>query len=200
MRTDWLQRHARYTPDAEALVWTPTGRALTYAQCHQQGDRLAAWLASEHDLEKGDRVAVLAKNTVEHVLLFIAAQKAGFILVPLNFRLARPELQYLVEDSDPAVLFFADDYAETAQALTTGAARQPLGAVRAAAEDEAAERPAPSAPLGLDDALMILYTSGTTGRPKGAVLTHGMLFFNSVNTEMRLDLTAQDASFNAAPF
>jgi fatty-acyl-CoA synthase len=207
IRTDWLARHALYTPDADALVWAPTGEALTYADCHEQGQRLAAWLAAEHGLRKGDRVAVLAQNTLEHVLLFIAAQKAGFILVPLNFRLAQPELQYLVEDSDPAVLFFSEKYADTARALDTGAPRHPLAQVRAAggedggengSEEHAADMPA--AECDLDDPLMILYTSGTTGRPKGAILTHGMLFFNSVNTEMRLDLTARDASFNAAPF
>lgn len=199
VRTDWLERHALYAPEAEALVWVPTSEALTYADCHRLGERLAAALAHEHGVQQGDRLAVLAENSLEHVLLFFAAQKAGFILVPLNYRLARPELQYLIEDSDPALLFASEDYAATADALATDARRCPLTAVRALIDD-APERESPRAAIGLDDPLMILYTSGTTGKPKGAIVSHEMVFWNAVNTAMRLDVTAGDISFNAAPF
>jgi len=200
IRTDWLDRNAQYTPNAPALVWQPTGKAYTYAKLNALGNRLARALASAHGLEPGDRIAVLAENTVEHVLLFVAAQKAGFVLVPLNFRLAAPELQYLVDDSDPALLFVASDYAGTAGALRTDAHRLPLDDVHALIDTAPADAVPPDADSGLDDPLMILYTSGTTGRPKGAIISHGMVVWNSVNTELRLDLTAQDRSFNAAPF
>ena len=198
-RTDWLERNAQYTPDATALVWVPTGERYTYADLHRKGERLAAALADTYGLTAGDRIAVLAANTVEHVLLFVAAQKAGVVLVPLNVRLAPPEVQYLVDDSDPHVLFVADDHAETAQDLDTDAHLVPLEDVEAliaSASGETADRATPD----MEDPLMILYTSGTTGRPKGAVIPHRMLFWNSVNTELRLDLTSQDRSFNAAPF
>ena len=197
-RTDWLERNALYTPDATALVWAPTGTRYTFADLHETGERLAAALADTYGLSRGDRVAVLAENTVEHVLLFIAAQKAGFVLVPLNYRLAPPELQYLVDDSAPHVLFVAADYTGTATGLDTSAHLVPLAEVEALIADgpPRSHGPAPA----LDDPLMILYTSGTTGRPKGAILPHRMLFWNSVNTELRLDLTAHDRSFNAAPF
>jgi fatty-acyl-CoA synthase len=208
IRTDWLARNAQYTPDATALVWQPTGATYTYAELNALGNRLAQALASEHGLEAGDRIAVLAENTVEHVLLFIAAQKAGFVLVPLNFRLTTPELQYLVDDSDPALLFAAANYADTAEALSTDAHVVPLDDVHALIDTirprtdvllERLNRNRATGP-GLDDPLMILYTSGTTGRPKGAIISHGMVVWNSINTELRLDLTSQDRSFNAAPF
>ncbi len=198
VRTDWLERHALYTPEATALVWAPSGRALSFAECHAAGEALAAALATEHGLCKGDRIAVLAENTLEHVLLFFAAQKAGFVLVPFNFRLAAPELQHLAQDSDPALLFFSEDYAETSGTLSTKAERLPLSEVEALLDGP--EREAEHAEVGLDDPLMILYTSGTTGKPKGAIISHGMLFWNAVNTALRLDLTAADRSFNAAPF
>ncbi|NBC18481.1 MAG: AMP-binding protein [Bacteroidetes bacterium] len=200
IRTDWLERHALYHPDRVALVWEPTGDEYTYGACHRIGTRLAHGLLDRYDLAPGDRVAILAENTLEHVLLFIAAQKAGLILVPLNFRLAVPELQYIVGDSDPAVLFYSDDYAETVDALTTDARRAPLATVDDLIDGEGAAPILDVDPPGLDDPLMLLYTSGTTGRPKGALITHGMLFWNAVNTEMRLDLTSADVSFNAAPF
>lgn len=197
-RTDWLDRNALYTPDAPALVWAPTGEKYTYAQLHRASECLAAGLAEHFDLSKGDRIAVLAENTMEHVLLFCAAQKAGYILVPLNFRLATPELQYLVDDSEPHVLFASEEYLETAHGLKRDAPVAALGHVGelAASTPEGTGRAAPD----LDDPLMILYTSGTTGRPKGAVISHKMLFWNSINTELRLNLTAADRSFNAAPF
>ena len=200
IRTDWTARHARYTPHAPALVWAPTGRTYTYAELHQQGERLAYQLRAEYDLAPGDRIGVLAENSAEHVLLFVAAQKAGFVLVPLNYRLTASELQYLVDDSAPSVLFVGDAQAATARELRLNAPTQPVSDVSALVVE------APRAPARRDasptfnDPLMLLYTSGTTGRPKGAIISHGMLFWNAVNTEMRLDLTSADRSFNAAPF
>lgn len=197
-RTDWLSRNALYTPDAPALVWAPTGETYTYAELHRAGARLAKGLAERFALSKGDRIAVLAENTTEHVLLFCAAQTAGYVLVPLNFRLAPPELQYLVDDSDPHVTFASEGYRDTAQDLDGGEPVVPLGAVEDLIESASGET-GDDGP-DLDDPLMILYTSGTTGRPKGAIISHKMLFWNSVNTELRLNLTAEDRSFNAAPF
>ena len=200
IRTDWTERHARYTPDAPALVWGPTGRIYTYADLHEQGEKLAHQLHAQYNLQPGDRIGILAENSVEHVQLFIAAQKAGFVLVPLNYRLTASELQYLVDDSAPSVLFVPDNYADTAQLLDTPAHLLPLEAVETHIQSVPENASAPDESLTLDDPLMILYTSGTTGRPKGAIISHGMLFWNAVNTEMRLDLTSADRSFNAAPF
>lgn len=200
IRTDWTARHARYTPDAPALVWAPTGRIYTYADLHQQGEKLAHQLHTQHDLEPGDRIGILAENSIAHVQLFVAAQKAGFVLVPLNYRLTASELQYLVDDSAPSVLFFGDAQAETARTLDHSFDGRPLHDVSALIDDTPAPIQRPDASPTLDDPLMILYTSGTTGRPKGAIISHGMLFWNAINTEMRLDLTSADRSFNAAPF
>ena len=197
-RTDWLDRNALYTPDATALVWAPTGKSYTYAELHRAGERLAVGLADRYDLSAGDRIAVLAENALEHVLLFCAAQKAGYVLVPLNYRLAEPELQHLVSDSEPHVLFASSDYTNTAKDLEIEAPVVSLEEVGALI-DSASEETGDDGP-DLDDPLMILYTSGTTGQPKGTIISHKMLFWNSVNTELRLNLTAKDRSFNAAPF
>ena len=203
-RTDWLSRNARHAPDDPALVWMPTGRRLSYADLDAAGRRLAAGLAERFGLAKGDRIAVLAENSLEHVLLFAAAQKAGFVLVPLNYRLAPPEVAYLIEDSDPHVLFAAADFRDTAEAAGASVPVVDLDAVEDmidAADGGQGDGAGPArASVDLDDPLMILYTSGTTGRPKGAIISHKMIFWNSVNTELRLDLTARDRSFNAAPF
>lgn len=195
VRTDWLERQALYRGGQPAVVWDPTGEALTYADLDRQGTVLARALAERLGVEKGDRVAVLAENSLEHVLLFTACQKAGFVLVPLNYRLAAPEVAYLVEDADPIVVFASDECRPLlAGTDAPAAALSDVRALAASASGARLDRPT------LDDPLLLLYTSGTTGRPKGAVYTHGMLVWNAVSTGLRLSLTEADVSFNAAPF
>ena len=200
-RTDWLDRHALHHPDAPALVWVPTGDTYTYGELNRMSAQVAAVLVETYALEPGDRVAVLAPNTVEHVLLFAAAQKAGLVLVPLNSRLGPSELAPVVSDSAPALICVASTHASAIQNVETGAHLIPLDDVMQWARAASSDTPAGAwtAPA-FDDPLMIVYTSGTTGTPKGAVLTHKMLFWNAVNTQMRLDLTTADRSVNAAPF
>ncbi|AEN74340.1 o-succinylbenzoate--CoA ligase [Rhodothermus marinus SG0.5JP17-172] len=197
IRTDWLERNARYWPDRPALTWVPEGTCWTFAQLHAEGEALAAVLAARFGLQKGDRVAILAENRPEHVLLFVACQKAGWILVPLNYRLAAPELAYQVSDSAPALLVYDAPYTGVVQRLGA-VALLPLETIRTFARSGATLKSRPA--IALDDPLMILYTSGTTGRPKGALITHGMIAWNAFNTIHRLDLTSRDVSFNAAPF
>ncbi|PAP81003.1 AMP-dependent synthetase [Rubrivirga sp. SAORIC476] len=193
IRTDWLARQALYHGARPAVVWEPTGESLSFADLDRLGSALARALQERFGVDPGDRVAILAENSLEHVLLFVACQKSGAILVPLNYRLTGPELAYLVEDSDPTVVFVAD-----ACTLASDVQQVPLADVRPLAEGDATF--APQAPVTHDNPLMLLYTSGTTGRPKGAIYTHGMLVWNAVNSIHRLSLTPGDVSFNAAPF
>ncbi len=198
MRTDWLSRQALYHPDAPALTWHPTRETLSFADLDRRARVLATELTRRYDLGKGSRVAILAPNSLAHVLLFVAAQKAGWVLVPLNVRLATPELQYLIDDSSPHLLVLDDSLREEMDELSIDAPRLSRPHVEALSED--GDPDVRGENLRLQDPLMILYTSGTTGRPKGAIYTHGMCFHNAVNTIQRLDLTGSDCSFNAAPF
>ncbi|MBN8589847.1 MAG: long-chain fatty acid--CoA ligase [Rhodothermia bacterium] len=196
MRTDWLARNAQYYPHKTAIVWQPEKRRISFAECEALGNQTAQWLAQEHGLNAGDRVAILAENSLTHLLLFFACQKAGFVLVPINYRLTPAEVQYIVEDSDPTVLFYGDSFAAYISELTPRC----LPVIEVPQVIVSKENTPREYLQNPEDAVMILYTSGTTGRPKGAMMTHKMLAFNAYNTIMRLDLTTKDISFNAAPF
>ncbi len=214
---DWVHRWAGYRPQKLAL--RDHGRALewSYGEADLCAARLAVHLRDGLGVGRGDRVAVLAQNRAETVFLFLACVKLGAILVPLNFRLTARELDQLLGDCEPRVLLVGADEQPVADALDAAAAiphRLPLGEVTplllGSSPDQAAGPGAAAAaaervftadrPGELDDPVMILYTAGTTGMPKGAIITHRMILWNAVNTSLRLELTGQDHTQSYAPF
>ncbi len=159
------------------------GRSLTWAQYETRANRLANALAGL-GLTQGDRVAVYAYNCLEWLELYAACAKSGMVAVPVNFRLATPEVRYLVEDSGAAAVFVGADLVEAmgpvrdsrglpaANWIQLGGARLEAG-YRAYEELLAtgADRP-PAVTVRPEDPWTLMYTSGTTGRPKGAVRSH----------------------------
>jgi fatty-acyl-CoA synthase len=160
-------------------------------------------------VEKGDRVSVYASNCPDYLDLFWAAGKIGFVLHNLNWRLTVHELRQIVADAEPVVLFYSDDWRDQLEELRPSfttirevvALGDPIPGDRALAERDAfstglGTRP----PLDLDDIWGIYYTGGTTGLPKGAILTHGNLTWNSVNTITSWGLTAEHVAPLQLPF
>ncbi len=101
---DWASKWALYSPEREAFKEYETGRVWTYGQINRAAKRLAFHLTRDRGLAKGDRIAVLAENCLEYILLFSAAQKTGLVLVPLNYRLATAEIDYLLGASTPKLI------------------------------------------------------------------------------------------------
>jgi len=203
--TDWIRRWALYTPNRRILRDHEKGLEWSYSEFNARAEALAAWLTGELGLNKGDRVAVFAKNRAETVLLFSACVKTGIILVPLNFRLMPRELDVLIVDAEPAAFFYEEEYKELVEQLTTLSGvknRHEYGELgELLVNDPGSVVPhVPAEPIAEDDIVMILYTSGTTGVPKGAMVTHRMLYWNSVNTGLRLDLTSFDHTQSYSPF
>jgi fatty-acyl-CoA synthase len=189
---DWIAHHRAHRPQKEAVRELSPPRSLSYAQLDARADALAAYLASV-GIGRGDRVALLAHNGVEFFDLQFACGRTGSIAVLLNWRLTVPELEYILDDSAPKLLIHDAEFTETAQALrarcgtTTllcidkrGLAASPANPYEAVIEAFAGRR-APRAALTHDDVVSIMYTSGTTGHPKGALITHGMNLWNCVN-------------------
>ena len=201
---DWAAKWAVYSPQKEAFKEYETGRTLTFDALNRVGNRLSYRLTKEYGIKKGDRVAVLAENCLEYLVLFVAAQKMGCILVPINYRLAGAEIDYLLKNADPRLLIFESKFAPK---LSHAACRKipfhmPLEDLSKFCD------PCVSSPhddffkneqLVGDDPIFILYTSGTTGFPKGALYTHKMLFWNSVNTALSLTLNTESCTVNCMP-
>ncbi len=185
-------------------------RAMTFRQWNQRACRLANALAGL-GLTKGDRVAVLAYNRVEWAEIFAAAAKAGIIAVPINFRLTGPEAQYIMEDAGAVAVICEDILTPTVEAVrinvpipadryfligggkVDGAWRAYEDLLAAASDSE------PAASVSPDDAWCLMYTSGTTGRPKGAIRTHRGIAMLSLMTAVELATRRADNALLVMP-
>ena len=200
----WTGRRARKTPDRVALVHD--GRPVSYAGLDDRVRRLARALRGL-GTGPGDRVAYLGPNHPAFLETLFAAGSCGAVFVPLNFRLAGPELAAQLADSGPGVLVYAPALAALVAGLPGGARPGRVIALQRPAPGEhgyeglLAGPPAARAdvPVRLDDPCMIMYTSGTTGRPKGAVLTHGNITWNAVNVVVDADFRADEVALAVAP-
>lgn len=197
---DWSARWRLYSPNQVAVKEAVGGRQMTYAQLDAAACRLANELSSR-GLVYGDRVAILAEFSLEYIVLFSAAQKTGIVLVPLNYRLAAREIDFLLGDAAPALVLFSTKFktlledAPQAQGIGWIAMEEITDAMvstQRSIEFKAAK-------LQDDDPIFILYTSGTTGFPKGAMYTHKMLVWNSLNTALRLQITGNDRTLMCMP-
>lgn len=202
---DWFSRWSNYTPGKIAVQEFETSRAFTYEQLHHIGNYTAAWLTSELHLVKGDRIAVLAENCLEYITLLAVAQKAGFVIVPLNYRLSPRELRFMIEDATPKVTFVEEKYVSKIEEVQLIHELTKLLSIEEFARRSDSflqnEKQAnfENTLLDEDHPAFIIYTSGTTAFPKGSIYTHKMLFWNSINTQLRLDITAEDRSISCAP-
>ena len=200
---DLMSNRARLTPDREALLDLHTGTRYTYRELNVRACQLANFMRAL-GVEKGDRVSVLAHNGVPYIDLFYGLAKIGAILAPLNWRLVARELEYIVNNCQPKVLICGPEFAEVlAQmrpdidvphyvALEGAPVEGALSYEEQLAAASTDEPPRP--PLHADDTYAILYTSGTTGRPKGAMIPHRQVLWNCINTVISWGLTENDVS------
>jgi fatty-acyl-CoA synthase len=177
----WLRDRARVTPNRIAIDFY--GREVTYGELDARSDELA------RALTHGERVATLTRNSPEHVVAFFACAKAGAILVPISWRLSPYEIAYQLDDSEPSLFLVEDECTAAAEEALT------LAAVTPAREPQEG-RPVPPRPA---DPLLIVYTSGTTGRPKGAVLSHSNCFWTNLSFDLAVGVDRDDVVLQALP-
>ncbi|KOX20541.1 AMP-dependent synthetase [Saccharothrix sp. NRRL B-16348] len=169
---------------------------LTYAELAVRVTRLAHRLRAA-GVGPGDRVAYLGPNHPSFVETMFAAHVLGAIFVPVNFRLTAPEVRYVLADSEPSVLVHGPGFADVVRSAFSGA----VVAVDSRYEEWLAagsDEPIDEA-VAAEDVALILYTSGTTGRPKGAMLTHANLIWNTYNLLVGVDVTSTECTLVSAP-
>jgi fatty-acyl-CoA synthase len=185
----WLSDRARLTPERVAIDFA--GREVRYRELDELARAFAASFA-ERGLARGDRVATLTGNSPEHVAVFFACAQLGLVLAPLSWRLAPPELAYQLDDADPALFLVEEEHVELARA--GGRDPEPL----AVPEARGSEPQAP--PAARDgDPLLLVYTSGTTGKPKGALLTHANCFWTNVGFDAATGVAGDDVVLQVLP-
>jgi fatty-acyl-CoA synthase len=188
----WTARRARKTPHRTALIHED--RAISYAELHDRSTRLAGFLRQQ-GVRKGDRVAFLGPNHPAFLLTLFACGQLGAVFLPLNTRLAPAELRYQLEDSGTRVLLYVRSEPPAQPGLTRiDAEQQAFSDLLLASPAELTDER-----VSLDDLCMIMYTSGTTGRPKGALLTHGNITWNSLNVVVDVDISSDEVTLVSAP-
>lgn len=206
-----VERNAHFQGGSIAIRYP--GGDLTYAQLDDKAARLATVLA-DGGIGDGDRVAHLGLNSSSFLVTLLAAHRLGAVFVPVNFRLAEAELEAVLVRSGATALVCEEGHRESVDKVrdrtalarfllvdddcevpTAGASGwEPWAPTIAAATPTAS-----IAVKGADAPAVLMFTSGTTGTPKGVVLTHGNLWWNSVNVELRLDTRRGDVTYAAAP-
>jgi fatty-acyl-CoA synthase len=191
----WIRDRARATPERIAIEHR--GRDWTYAQLDARSERIATALVSS-GLSRGDRVATLTGSSPEHVAVFFACAKAGLTLLPLNWRLAPAELGYQLADAEPAAFFVEAEHAGLAEKALAAAPVTPLRFELGAEHPDVAAA-APAGEVDDDDPLLLVYTSGTTGRPKGALLTHANCFWTNLGFDLATGVGGDDVVLQVLP-
>ena len=209
----WVKRWSVLHPNKTAIIFED--RTISYLRLHQLVNRASCWLQSL-GIEKGDRVAVMLKNCPEFLELYLACSRLGALFVPINYRLAAPELEYTLTNARPRLFVFGSQFSETVNSLSLDD-RRPLmllagipecadadGTLDYQSGTEAFEGQRPfltesMAPATPEEAHVIMYTSGTTGHPKGAVLSHRKTFFNCLNADIFFKLHFDDIMLVVLP-
>ena len=205
----WIERHADFTPDKPAIRFQ--GAAISYADFAGRIARLAAMLEHGLGIGPGDRVAYLGLNSPELLDLVFACARIGAMVLPLNWRLAAPEHRYILRHGEPSALLAEPGFCEHVDSIrgqlgemafvrygSTVPGWRDYHALLDDANGEAATRAA-NGTNDLDRPHLLVYTSGTTGRPKGAVLSQSALFWNAINAVHAHDMTSADHILNYLP-
>lgn len=208
---DFLTKHTLYRPNKVAAIIDDI--PYTYKYINDRSNKLANFLV-EKGIKKGDRISVILLNCIEFLEVYFAAAKVGAIFVPLNYRLTPPELEFQLNDCGSRLIVFHDEFNNVVESMI---GRVPVEkdkffvvgenvmsmsfaqAYEEAIKDFPTDEPRPEQPVDWEDAQAIMYTSGVTGNPKGALLSHRKTLFNAINAEFYFDITSADIYFSPLP-
>ncbi len=205
---EWISKRAVIQPDKPFL--TEKNKIYSNRQFNERVNKTAHALG-HLEITKGERVAILMSNCSEFLEIFFACAKTGAIMVPLNFRLAVPELIYILNDSGPSALIYSSEFASQVQEIEAadlslqrymcleGKALKNDSAFLEYVDSFPESEPLTEVSVDLNDPLFIMYTSGTTGDPKGAVLTHQNILFGAIHSLLGYGVNRSYKSLVVAP-
>ncbi|MBO8157318.1 MAG: o-succinylbenzoate--CoA ligase [Bacillaceae bacterium] len=201
---NWIERRAELTPDRTALIDRSQNQAQTWSyKALQQSVNKMAWFLQEHlHVQKGDRVAILSDNRGEYLMAYLALAKLGAIAVPLNIRLTADEQAFQIRDSGCRALIFEKTFRQRKDELVFSTRIESVFELDSWQEIEPSIHLSKSLPdyhKSEHDPYIICYTSGTTGRPKGAVLSHANMYWNAINNILAIDIHSEDRSIVLLP-
>jgi fatty-acyl-CoA synthase len=198
---DWSGRRALLTPNREAIVDNMEKKIYTYKELDFRANQIARILM-DSGISKGDRVAMFSTNRIECVDLFLATGKIGAILVPFNVRLSIQELEYLIRKTKPSIFYYEPKLESLVKEIKQKnlISNYIVMGEKSILNDpnylnlkhNVSGEPIKKSNLNFDDPHLILFTGGTTGLPKGAILSHRLIFWNSVNTIISWGLKPND--------
>lgn len=196
---DWLENRARLSPNKIAIIDEDTNKSWTFEVLNNRSSSVASWLKSQ-GVKKGDRVALLSPNDISYFDILFACGKIGAIFVPLNWRLSVHELNEILNDCTPILLGIHQKFKNKFTSLQTavlssffvgGAMYEEIMTLLDVSEqDESISELEP---------LAMIYTGGTTGKPKGVVLSHQSIQWNAINTILSWNLSDEDVTINYMP-
>jgi fatty-acyl-CoA synthase len=203
----WLAKRELLHGDREAVI--DGQRRMSYRMINRRVNQLARYLQIA-GIRYGDRCAILAYNSLEFVEVIFAMAKLGAILIPLNWRLAPAELAFILKDSETETLFFDPSFMGAIETLKEQSPLQRLinlgevdisgtRSIAQAMANQPDDEPKVDQPVDLETSHIIMYTAGTTGRPKGAVLSQEASFWNAINMSLCIDLTSRDRTLTVLP-
>jgi fatty-acyl-CoA synthase len=206
---DWITKRSMLSPNKTAIIFEE--RKITYSEVNERATRLANALINQ-GIKKGDRVAALLYNCPEFLEVYFALAKIGAVFVTLNFRLAGPEIQYMINNSKSTALIFDEHFSEMIESIRSNLSIDHKNYVSLGnsgqtwaieyeklLEVSSTKEPDIKKEVWLEDPQMIMYTSGTTGIPKGALLSHQKTFYNTFNAVLYFDMTSKDTMLVTMP-
>ena len=195
-----LESNVRKSPEKDCL--RAGGKSYSFRMVREMAQK-AAGLFQDDGLKKGYRVAIMSQNTVSFVVAFYGALTAGGVVVPINHKLMAPEVDYILEHSGTKIFLFDGSLAAVADKLSAGARKMAMDTPAGAYEffDSLLEKSLPFSPVDIDDHDLaeILYTSGTTGKPKGCMHTHRGVVMSGITGVIATKMDEDDRLLMAMP-